>query len=223
MEELVELGPGAEVGRGLSLARDSHGIYVAEAPKSLRLHQGDRVLGARVSFEGASPEAVGRLLEGAGGCRVSLYLRRRSPGAPAATPEGQRDGVARLTIPIPTPSKKPPPAPVPPAAAAAPVSVELALPKLPKLPKPRGAPAAPAPPEPPRPPRPRLTVREAAAARTPLPEPPEPPELPRAPGEPPAGSGPRIPAMEVAAPKGSLGLSPPQIRPGKGGPEGRRG
>lgn len=39
-QELVELGPGSEVGRGLSLARDSHGIYVAEAPKSLRLRQG---------------------------------------------------------------------------------------------------------------------------------------------------------------------------------------
>ncbi|XP_031983266.1 collagen alpha-1(I) chain-like [Corvus moneduloides] len=173
MEELVELGPGAEVGRGLSLARDSHGIYVAEAPKSLRLRQGDRVLGARVSFEGASPEAVGRLLEGAGGCRVSLYLRRRSPGAPA-TPEGQRDGVARLV------------------RARGPGGMGVLW---------MGG------------------VPVAAAARTPLPEPPEPPELPRAPGEPPAGSGPRIPAMEVAAPKGSLGLSPPQIRPGKGGPE----
>ncbi|XP_053824500.1 periaxin [Vidua chalybeata] len=207
MEELLELGPGSELGRGLRLARDSRGVYVAEAPKSLRLRQGDRVLGARVSFEGASPEAVGRLLEGAGGCRVSLQLRR---GTPPGTPEGQRDGAARLPIPVPAAPKKPPAAPVPPAAA--PLSVELALPKLPKLPKPRGAaaPEPPVPPEPPRPPRPRLTVREAAAARTPLPEPPEPPELP------PAGSGPRIPAVELAAPKGSLGLSPPPW--GKGGP-----
>ncbi|XP_059728553.1 nascent polypeptide-associated complex subunit alpha, muscle-specific form-like [Haemorhous mexicanus] len=193
MEELLELGPGSELGRGLRLARDSRGVYVAEAPKSLRLRQGDRVLGARVSFEGATPEAVGRLLEGAGGCRVSLHLRRGTPG----TPEGQRDSTARLPMAMPAAPQKPPAAA--PAAAAAPLSVELALPKLPKLPKPRGAPS-PVPPEPPRPPRPRLTVREAAAARTP---PPEPPELP------PAGSGPRIPAVEVAAPKGSLGLSPP--------------
>lgn len=74
---------------------------VTGCPPPRAVPAGDRVLGARVSFEGASPEAVGRLLEGAGGCRVSLYLRRRSPGATGtpgatATPEGQRDGVARL-------------------------------------------------------------------------------------------------------------------------------
>lgn len=118
--------------------------------------------------------------------------------------------------PIPTPPGSPKPLGSPGSPGAAPLSVELALPKLPKLPKPRSGSV---PPEPPRPPRPRLTVREAAAARTPLPEPPEPPELPRAPGELPAGSGPRIPAVEVAAPKGSLGLSPPQIRPGKASPD----
>ncbi|RMC22958.1 hypothetical protein DUI87_00035 [Hirundo rustica rustica] len=153
-QELVELGTGSDLGRGLSLARDSHGLYVAEAPKSLRLRQ-DR------------PDARG-LQEAA----RSAGPARRRPGVGGAGPSQA------------------------PEAAQAPRSSRRS----------------------PEPPRPRITVREAAAARAPLPEPPEPPEPPRAPGEPPAGSGPRIPAVEVAAPKGSLGLSPPQIRPGKGGP-----
>lgn len=118
-------------------------------------------------------------------------------GVPAGSPFPPHPLFPPQPLPPPASSKKPP---APPAAPATPVSVELALPKLPKLPKPLLAPSEP--------PRPRLTVREAAAARTPLPEP------PKAPGEPLA----RIPAVELAPPKGSLGLSPPQIHPGKGGP-----
>ncbi|KAM3656372.1 LOW QUALITY PROTEIN: general transcription and DNA repair factor IIH helicase subunit XPD [Ammospiza maritima maritima] len=94
MEEVLELGPGSELGRGLRLARDSHGLYVAEAPKSLRLRHGDRVLGVRVSFEGASPEAVGRLLEGAGGCRVSCTCGGAAPGPPGPPGPPRDSGTA---------------------------------------------------------------------------------------------------------------------------------
>ncbi|XP_010293865.1 PREDICTED: periaxin-like, partial [Phaethon lepturus] len=41
---------------------------------------GDRLLSARVFFEGAPPEDVARVLEGARSCKVSLCLRRRTPG-----------------------------------------------------------------------------------------------------------------------------------------------
>ncbi|KAM6360716.1 periaxin [Pluvialis apricaria] len=223
--ELVELETAPEAGvTGVTVARDRQGLYIAKAPKSLRIHQGDRLLSARVFFEGAPPEDVARVLEGARSCKVSLCLRRRTPatriplGGPGS--EGHQGKVARLSIPILTPSKKPPPAPgTVSAAPTSAVAVEFALPKLPKLVKSRSA-AEPAPtatstsalpaaePKRLRAMPSRLTVKEAAAGKTPVMEqPPVKPEVPGIAAEVPVGTGTRIPAVEVAAPKVSVGLS----------------
>ena len=99
----LETAPEARV-TGVTVARDRHGLYIAKAPKSLRIHQGgvpqnppgfeggmalrvtarmaptgDQLLSARVFFEGARPEDVARVLESAGSCKVSLCLRHRTP------------------------------------------------------------------------------------------------------------------------------------------------
>ncbi|XP_075594689.1 periaxin [Balearica regulorum gibbericeps] len=225
--ELVELETPPEAGvTGIAVARDRHGLYIAKAPKSSRIHQGDRLLSARVFFEGAPPEDVVRVLEGARSCKVSLCLRRRTPGAriplggTGTGGEGQQGKVARLSIPILTPPKKPPSAPgTASAAPASAVAVELALPKLPKLVKSHSA-AEPAPTatstavplaaesKRPRATPSRLTVKEAAAGKTPSMEgPPVKPEVPGIAAEVPTGPGTRLPAMEVAAPKFTVGLS----------------
>ncbi|KAM6032844.1 periaxin [Theristicus caerulescens] len=225
--EDTELETAPEAGlTGVTVARDRHGLYIAKAPKSLRIHQGDRLLSARVFFEGAPPEDVARVLEGARACKVSLCLRRRVPGTcvplggTSTGGEGHQRKVARLSIPILTPSKKLPPAPSPVSVApAGTVAVEFALPKLPKLVKSQSA-AEPAPTAPstavppaaePRRPRAtpsRLTVKEAAAGKTRvMEEPPVKPEVPGVAAEVPGGTGTRLPAVELAAPKVAMGLS----------------
>ncbi|XP_069631591.1 periaxin-like [Haliaeetus albicilla] len=225
--ELVELetAPEARV-TGVTVARDRHGLYIAKAPKSLRIHQGDQLLSARVFFKGAPPEDIARVLESARSCKVSLCLRRRTPGtriplgSTSTGSEGHQGKVARLSIPILTPSKKPPQAPgTVSAAAAGTVAVEFALPKLPKLVKSRST-AEPAPtatstavlpaaePKRPRATPYQLTVKEAAACKTPvMEEQPVKPEFPGIAAEVPAGTGTRLPAVEVAAPKVTMGLS----------------
>ena len=66
---------------------------------------GDRLLSARVFFEGAPPEDVTRVLEGARSCKVSFCLRRRTPstrsplGGTSTGSEGQQGKVARLVGP----------------------------------------------------------------------------------------------------------------------------
>ncbi|XP_009471937.1 PREDICTED: periaxin [Nipponia nippon] len=189
--QLVELETAPEAGlTGVTVARDRHGLYIAKAPKSLRIHQGDRLLSARVFFEGAPPEDVARVLEGAGSCKISLCLRRRVPGTciplggTSTSSEGHQRKVARLSIPILTPSKKLPPAPS---------TVSVA---------PTGTVAEPTPTS-------HIhRMKEAAASKTRVME--EPPVKPEAPGiatEVPVGTGTRLPAMEVAAPKVTMGLS----------------
>lgn len=137
-----------------------------------------------------------------GGCQV--------PSPPPST----------QSIPILTPSKKLPPAPSTVSAApASTVAVEFALPKLPKLVKSRSA-AEPVPtatstavPPAAEPKRlratpSRLTVKEAAAGKTPVME--EPPvklEVLGTAAKVPAGTSTRLPAVEVAAPKVTVGLS----------------
>ncbi|XP_068280967.1 periaxin [Nyctibius grandis] len=222
--QLVELETVPETGvTGVTVARDRRGLYIAKAPKSLRIHQGDRLLSARVFFEGAPPEDVVRVLEGAASCKVSLCLQRWTPGTRVPLGgtggEGHQGKVARLSIPILTPSKKLPPTPSTVSAApASAVAVEFALPKLPKLVKSRSsaepAPTATSTPVPPavEPKRPRatpsrLTVKEAAASRTPvMEESPAKPEVPGIAAAVPAGVGTRLPAVEVAAPKVTVGL-----------------
>ncbi|XP_049652130.1 periaxin [Accipiter gentilis] len=225
--ELVELETAPEAGvTGVTVARDRHGLYIAKAPKSLRVHQGDQLLSARVFFEGVPPEDVARVLESARSCKVSLCLRHRTPGtriplgSTSTGSEGHQGKVARLSIPILTPSKKPPQAPsTVSTAAASTVAVEFALPKLPKLVKSQST-AEPAPtatstavlpaaePKRPRVTPSRLTVKEAAARKTPvMEEQPVKPEFPGIAAEVPAGTGTRLPAVEVAAPKVSMGLS----------------
>ncbi|KAM9589185.1 periaxin isoform 2-T2 [Morphnus guianensis] len=225
--ELVELETAPEAGvTGVTVARDRHGLYIAKAPRSLRVHQGDQLLSARVFFEGAPPEDVARVLESARSCKVSLCLRHRTPGtriplgSTSTGSEGHQGKVARLSIPILTPSKKPPQAPsTVSTAAAGTVAVEFALPKLPKLVKSQST-AEPAPtatstaalpaaePKRPRATPSRLTVKEAAARKTPvMEEHPVKPEFPGIAAEVPAGTGTRLPAVEVAAPKVSMGLS----------------
>lgn len=124
------------------------------------------------------------------------------------------------SIPILTPSKKPPPAPgTVSAAPTSAVAVELALPRLPKLVKSQSAatstaalPAAE--PKQLRGTPSRLTVKEAAAGKTPvMEEPPVKPEVPGIAAEVPVGTGTRIPAVEVAAPKVSVGLSLASVAP----------
>ncbi|XP_042661235.1 periaxin [Tyto alba] len=230
MEEdaaLVELETAPETGvTGITVARDRYGLYIAKAPKSLRIHQGDQLLGARVFFEGVPPEDVARVLEGARSCKVSLFLRRRTTGTRVplgsigTVGEGHQGKVARLSIPILTPSKKLPPAPNTVSAAAAnSVAVEFALPKLPKLVKSRSG-VEPAPtatstaalpaaePTRPRVTSSRLTVKEAAASKTPaMEELPVKTEVAGVAAEVPAGTGTRLPAVEVAVPKVTVGLS----------------
>ena len=124
------------------------------------------------------------------------------------------------SIPILTPSKELPAAPGPVSAAAgSAVAVEFALPKLPKLVKSRrAAKAAPtaaatavlpaAEPKRPRVTPSRLTVKEAAATKTQaMEEPPVKTEVAGGATEVPAGTGPRLQAVEVAVPKVTVGLS----------------
>ncbi|XP_040434190.1 periaxin [Falco naumanni] len=225
--ELVELETAPEAGvRGITVARDRRGLYIAKAPRSLRTYQGDRLVSARIFFEGAPPEDVAQVLEGARSCKVSLCLQHRLPGTPSplggtrTSGEGHQGKVARLSIPILTPSKKPPLAPstVSPAPAS-PVAVEFALPKLSKLVKSwiaaepastaASTPVLPAAePKRPRATPSRLTVKEAAAGKTPVMElPPVKPEVSGTAVEVLAGPSTRLPAMEVAAPKVTVGLS----------------
>ena len=135
---------------------------------------------------------------------------------------GARSHILPFTqsIPILTPSKKPPLAPstVSTAPTSA-VAVEFAFPKLPKLLKSQsGADSVPtatstavppaAEPKRPRATQSRLTVKEAAAGRTPaMEEPPVKPEVPSIAAQVPAGTGTRLPAVEVAAPKVTVELS----------------
>ncbi|XP_009950324.1 PREDICTED: periaxin-like, partial [Leptosomus discolor] len=101
--ELLELETAPEAGvTGVTVARDRHGLYITKAPRSLRIHPGDQLLSARFFFEGASPEDVARVLEGAGPCKVSLCLRRWTPrtriplGGTGTGSEGHQAKVARL-------------------------------------------------------------------------------------------------------------------------------
>ncbi|XP_075346193.1 periaxin isoform X1 [Mycteria americana] len=225
--ELVELETAPEAGvTGITVACDRHGLYITKAPKSLRIHQGDRLLSARVFFEGSPPEDVVRVLESARSCKVSLCLQRQAPGTrvllggTSTSNEGHQGKVARLSIPILTPSKKPLPAPATVSTApASAVAVEFALPKLPKLVKSQST-AKPAPtatstsvlsaaePKRPRATPSRLTVKEAAASKTPvMEEPPVKPEVPGIAAKVPVGTSTRLPAVEVAAPKVTVGLS----------------
>ncbi|XP_029862327.1 uncharacterized protein C19orf47-like [Aquila chrysaetos chrysaetos] len=100
--ELVELETAPEAGvTGVTVARDRHGLYIAKAPKSLHIHQGDQLLSARVFFKGAPPEDIARVLESARSCKVSLCLRRRTPGtriplgSTSTGSEGHQGKVAR--------------------------------------------------------------------------------------------------------------------------------
>ncbi|XP_065511294.1 periaxin [Caloenas nicobarica] len=163
MEEELDTSPSRGVA-GVTVTRDRHGLIVTQAPKSLRLRPGDRLLSARVFFEGTPPEEVTRVLEGAGGCRVSLRVRR--PVTRDTGDKGQRGTVTRLLPKLLSSRIVAEPAP----------SVTEPAPTVPK-------------PSPPAPPR-RVTVKEAAAGKTAaMASPPATPESPRDAPKVPEGPG----------------------------------